>query len=96
MLAVMDDAPDLREFDVYPFPLRVAVHWTDDGLDVELVVVTAVDESGYSSVPIASHVVPYSREDRRDEAPGSADVSAAVSGALTIFAEKLSRVLRDA
>ncbi|SDC40728.1 hypothetical protein SAMN05660690_1311 [Geodermatophilus telluris] len=86
----MDPLPDLREFDVHPFPLRVAVHWVEDGLQVELVVVTAADGSGYSSVPITSHTVPYAA-DRGSER--SVDVGAAVEESLAVFAHRLARAV---
>jgi hypothetical protein len=92
----MDPTADLRRFDVFPLPLATAVHWTDAGFEIELVVVTAVHDSGYSSAPIASHTVAYTSGRPPEQASAaSAELEAALRDAREVFAKKLALALRD-
>ena len=92
----MDPTADLRRFDVFPLPLATAVHWTDAGFEIELVVVTAVHDSGYSSVRIASHTVAHTSGRPPEQAPAaSAELEAALRAAREVFAKKLALALRD-
>jgi hypothetical protein len=88
----VDPTVDLRKFDVFPFPLATAVHWTDKGFEIDLMVVTDVHDSGYSSTPIASHTVAYS-SGRPPETPGEDE--AALREAWVVFARRLARALGD-
>jgi hypothetical protein len=92
----VDPTADLRRFDVFPFPLATAVHWTDVGFEIDLMVVTDVHDSGYSSTPIASHTVAY-RSGRPPEQTSatSAELAAALRDAREVFARRLARALRE-
>jgi hypothetical protein len=91
----VDPAADLQRFDVVPFPLATAVHWTDAGFEIELVVVTEVHDSGYTSIPIASHTVAYANGRSPGEgSAASAELAVAVRAALAVFAERLAQALR--
>ncbi|MGY2130125.1 hypothetical protein [Blastococcus sp. SYSU DS0617] len=95
MLTIMvpvDPTVDLRRFDVFPFPLATGVHWTDKGFEIDLMVVTDVHDSGYSSMPIASHTVAYS-SGRPPETP--AELEAALREAWVAFARRLARALGE-
>jgi hypothetical protein len=92
-MADVDSTEDLRDFDVYPFPLATAVHWTDRGFEVELMVVIDARDDGYSSMPIASHTVAYASGRPPEQA--SVELDAALKDAWRVFAEKLARALRD-
>jgi hypothetical protein len=95
-MAGVDSTADLRGFDVYPFPLATAVHWTDTSFEVELMVVIEVRDDGYSSMPIASHTVPYvSGRPPEPASAASVELDAALRDAWRVFAEKLARALRD-
>jgi hypothetical protein len=90
----MADVPlGLRQFDVFDFPLRIAVHWTDEGFLVELVVITAVQDRGYSSVVLLDYAKPYEAEHRGDT-ENRAVVDAVVAEAVTFFGQRLAQVLR--
>jgi hypothetical protein len=92
----MDSPVDPRKFDVYPFPLSIAVHWTAEGFQMDLVVVTAMDQAGYSSETVASHVVPYAGAHAPQEAaPNAAEFDEALRAAISVFAGKIARALRD-
>jgi len=91
----MDPTADLRRFDVFPLPLATAVHWTDAGFEIELVVVTAVHDSGYSSAAIASHTVAYTSGRPPEQPAASAELEAALRDARAVFAKKLALALRD-
>jgi hypothetical protein len=92
----VDRTADLQRFDVLPFPLATAVHWTDAGYEIELVVVTEAHDSGYSSIPIASQTVAYANGRPPEEGPAaSAELDDAVRAALALFAERLARALRE-
>lgn len=87
---------DLRRFDVYPFPFDLAVHWTDEGYQFDLVAITAADENGYTAVTITSHTVPYSTvegDDGRDEQQSSLEF--AQRAAVKVFAARFARALAD-
>ena len=93
---VVDPTADLRRFDVFPFPLATAAHWTDSGFEFELVLITHVSDSGYEAMPLASHTVAYANGRPADQgSAASAEFDHALREALAVFAGKLARVLRD-
>ena len=98
MLAIMvpvDPTVDLRRFDVFPFPLATAVHWTDKGFEIDLMVVTDVHDLGYSSTSIATHTVAYSSGRPRETSATPAELEAALREAFDVFARRLARALGE-
>lgn len=93
---LVDLSTDLRRFDVFPFPLATAAHWTDAGFEIELVLITEVQDSGYGAMPIASHTVAYaSGRPPEQGSAASSEFDLALREALGVFAGKLARALRD-
>ena len=99
MLTIMvpvDPTVDLRRFDVFPFPMATAVHWTVEGFEIDLMVVTDVHDSGYASTPIASHTVAYSSGRPPEQTSATpAELEAALREAWVVFARKLARALGE-
>jgi hypothetical protein len=93
---VVDPSADLRRFDVFPFPLATAAHWTDSGFEIELVLITDVRDSGYEAMPLASHTVAYANGRQPEQgSAASAEFDHALREAFAVFAGKIARALRD-
>ncbi len=52
---------DERDVGLYPFPARIAVHWTSEGFEIELAIVSDVNASSYSADILSTTFVQYSQ-----------------------------------
>ena len=81
----------LRVGDVMPLPLMVETNWAAEGWEVNVILVTDVEASGYSSYqPIWTHREPYT------DLGGNTDEAQRVTdAALRAFGDRLRAVLAD-
>jgi hypothetical protein len=81
----------LRVGDVMPLPLMVETNWAAEGWEVNVILVTDVERSGYSSsLPIWSHLEPYT-----DLGGSTAEAQRVTDAALIAFGDRLRAVLAD-
>jgi hypothetical protein len=81
----------LRVGDVMPLPLMVETNWTTEGWEVNIILVTDVEKSGYnSSLPIWTHLEPYT-----DLGGSTAEAHRVTDAALLAFGDRLRSVLAD-
>lgn len=90
------DVNNLLKFDVYPLSLSAAVHYTDHGFEIQIVIVTSSNENGYSALPLVTHVAPYSAGYFLKEAHArSIELQEALAAATEVFAVRFRRMLND-
>ncbi len=81
----------LRVGDVMPLPLMLETNWTTEGWEVNVIVVTDVEPSGYSSVnPLWTYREPYT-----DLGAGSDEAQRVMHAATVAFGDRLRAVLAD-
>jgi hypothetical protein len=83
--------PDLRYGDVFPLPLATETNWVNESWEVNVVLLLAADESGYSCKNVWTYREPY--VDDRSTSP--ADAAAVTERAMSAFADRLQRLLQD-
>lgn len=81
----------LRVGDVVPLPLMIETNWATEGWEVNVILVTGVESSGYdSSLPIWTHREPYT------DLGGSNDEAQRVTdAALIAFGDRLRALLAN-
>lgn len=90
------EANNLLKFDVHPLSLSAAVHYTDHGFEIQLIIVTSSNKNGYSALPLTSHLAPYSADYFLKEEPARAiELQEVLAAATEVFAVRFRRMLND-